>query len=100
MVEQPIERRNLAIRDVDVATWAVLTAEADRRRWRMSAVLEHIVREWLAGREARHASEGSTNGGSSAMPPAEEPGADGRARTAVRPELYVPQEAPSIVRMT
>ena len=41
------------IRELDVETWALLRAEAARRRWRTAAVIEHIVREWLADQETK-----------------------------------------------
>lgn len=46
------ERRTVMIRELDVETWALLRSEAARRRWRTSAVVEHIVREWIAYRSA------------------------------------------------
>lgn len=42
------ERRTVMIRSLDVEVWAVVRAEAERRRWDTAAVVEHIVREWLA----------------------------------------------------
>lgn len=79
------DRRTVMIRELDVETWAFLRAEAARRRWRTSAVVEHIVREWVDGRTRRPLDEGRLHGGSSASRPEQAPdnGSDDGAGIAV-----------------
>lgn len=47
------ERRDVMIRNLDVEVWASLRAEAVRRRWDTAAMVEHVVREWMACRSAK-----------------------------------------------
>lgn len=45
--------RTVMIRNLDVEVWAAVRAEATRRRWDTAAMVEHIVREWVACRATR-----------------------------------------------
>jgi hypothetical protein len=50
VAEQPTQLRTVMVRNVDTEVWAMFRAEAMRRRWDTAALLEHVIREWMADR--------------------------------------------------
>lgn len=54
-------RRTVMIRNLDADVWSVVRGEAASRRWDTAAVVEHIVREWMAGRQIHDASDASAS---------------------------------------